>query len=105
MKLEKHIPCGYVFIIVEHENDKLLSDRIKRENYSEDFIEELEKRAKDISNCKQYHLFFRGNTQCQRNLSITAGFAKKLPKKTKKRFWTIVTKLVSCQVCNLKKDY
>ena len=44
MKLEKHVPCGYAFVIVEHGNDKVLWYRIKREpNCLEDFIQELEK--------------------------------------------------------------
>ena len=29
-KLEKHVPCGFAFVIVKHGNDKVLSYRIKR---------------------------------------------------------------------------
>ena len=61
MKLEKHFPCGYAFVIVEHGNDKVLWYRIKREpNCLEDFIQEWEKMAKDIYNRKQSHRCFRG---------------------------------------------
>ena len=49
MKLEKHIPSGYEFIVVEHGNYKMLPHRIKRQyNSLEDSIDELEKNAKDI---------------------------------------------------------
>ena len=61
MKLEKHVPCGYAFAIVEHGNDKVWWYRIKREpNCLEDFIQELEKMIEDIYNRKQSHRFFRG---------------------------------------------
>ena len=53
--------CGYAFVIVEHENDRVLWYGIKREpNCLEDFIQELEKIAKDIYNRKQSRRFFRG---------------------------------------------
>ena len=46
VKLEKHVPFGYAFVIVEHGNDKTLSYRIKRgPDCLDDLIKELQKRG------------------------------------------------------------
>ena len=61
MKLEKNVPCGYAFVIIEHGIDKVLWYRIKRKpNCLEDFIQQLEEIAKDIYKRKQSHRVFRG---------------------------------------------
>ena len=89
MKLEKHVPCGYAFLIVEHGNDKVLWYRIKREpTCLEDFIQELEKWPKTFTTGNRVIDSLEVNHQYQKNLSMSAGFAINLLKKTKKKFWT-----------------
>ena len=49
MTLEKHVPCGYAIVIVEHGNDKNWWYRIKREtNCLEDFMQELKKSQRHL---------------------------------------------------------
>ena len=95
MKLKKHIPSGNAFFNFVHGNDNILPYRTKREkNCLRDFIGELEKTAKKIYNRQQNYRFFRNILQYQMNLTMTAGFALFLSKKTDKKFWTIFKAVV-----------
>ena len=59
-KLEKHVPCGFAFVIVKHGNDKVLSYRIKRgPDCLDDLIKEQEKLATDIYQRKQSHQIYK----------------------------------------------
>ena len=60
VKLKKHVPCGYAFVIVEHGKEKVLSYRIKRgPDCLDDLIKELEKLATDIYHRKQSHRIYK----------------------------------------------
>ena len=61
VKLEKHVPCGYTFVAVEHGNSNVVSYRIKRgPGCLDDLIKELETLARDIYHRKQSHRIYRG---------------------------------------------
>ena len=78
VKLEKHVPCGYAFVIVEHGNDKVLSYRIMRgPDCLDDLIKELEKLATDIYHRKQSHRIYKGKPSTHKDTVNDCWICKK----------------------------
>ena len=58
---EKHTPSGYCFAAVEHNKPVLYRYRLQRgPEYMVDFVDQMEKRARDIYYRKKQHRVFSG---------------------------------------------